>query len=314
MWPLTAPGKAGAAVKVRNAVRGSVTCCAVLALAIFSCSEEEQATQPTTPDTLCACVDSDTLCCPWLEYWVEHADSWPAVSPDGGRVAFSRLSLQGMGIWLAQMDGPDERFLTIGDQPTWSPDGSEILFVRDFDIYVLSLSDSSVVRLTQNGSSLFPRWSPDGSQIAFTCGHSGEICIVDTDGGNGTSLDIGGGIADWSPNGARLVFVGEPAGEGSNDLWVIDRDGENRHRLSSGQWPWVENPRWSPDGKMIALTAPEWGDSLKRTAIWLIGPDGSGACRLTHGRAAEPSWSSDGSSIVYSSALSRKVGVFSGLS
>ena len=56
------------------------------------------------------------------------------------------------------------------------------------------------------------------------------------------------------------------------------------------------HPAWSPDGRSLAYTSV--GANLD---IWVVGADGGGARRLTHGRGVDtmPWWSPDGSRIVY---------------
>lgn len=57
-------------------------------------------------------------------------------------------------------------------QPTWSPDGKQLAFVRTVDgksqVFVLSLGGGEPMQLTRfKYGALAPRWSPDGKQIAF---------------------------------------------------------------------------------------------------------------------------------------------------
>jgi dipeptidyl aminopeptidase/acylaminoacyl peptidase len=66
----------------------------------------------------------------------------PQVSPDGGRVAFTRVEVDraedkyATSIWLVGTDGAEARPLTSGprdSQPRWSPDGLRLAFVRKPD-------------------------------------------------------------------------------------------------------------------------------------------------------------------------------------
>ena len=63
----------------------------------------------------------------------------PQISPDGARVAFTRVWVDTeadeyrTAIWLVNADGTGLRRLTAGErdtQPRWSPDGTRLAFVR----------------------------------------------------------------------------------------------------------------------------------------------------------------------------------------
>lgn len=65
----------------------------------------------------------------------------------------------------------------------------------------------------------------------------------------------------WSPDGRRLAFLSDaaapdPKGMGQLDLYVAETDGSHPRRLThlSGQ---VSAPRWSPDGRSLALLVIE---------------------------------------------------------
>ena len=84
-------------------------------------------------------------------------------------------SLNHRDIWTMHPDGTGKTQLTNtgnNEQPSWSPDGTRIVFVstRDgnHDIYVMDADGANPTRLTNNTDTEGgPVFSPDGTKIAF---------------------------------------------------------------------------------------------------------------------------------------------------
>ncbi len=95
-----------------------------------------------------------------------------------------------------------------------------------------------------------------------------------------------------SPDGSTIVFSSPRSGRG--DIYQIDRDGENRIRLTDS--PLFEtDPLYSPDGTTIAFSR----ESNGIRHIWLMDPDGSNQRQLTSGKFLDDvgSFSPDGSEL-----------------
>jgi dipeptidyl aminopeptidase/acylaminoacyl peptidase len=113
----------------------------------------------------------------------------PQVSPDGTRVAFTRVNVDDKrtnyetSIWIATTNGKEAPIrMTNGKhdaQPRWSPDGTHIVFVRGGDkdetgkpkpgqLATLSLAGGEASKITDlpKGASN-PVWSPEGKRVAF---------------------------------------------------------------------------------------------------------------------------------------------------
>ena len=88
----------------------------------------------------------------------------PQVSPDGVRVAFTRVEVDResddyrTSLWILEVAGGEARPLTSGHrdaQPRWSPDGRRLAFVRRADaekppqILVLPMEGEMIVRRAQ---------------------------------------------------------------------------------------------------------------------------------------------------------------------
>lgn len=104
-------------------------------------------------------------------------NTYPALSPDGGRIAFRRmLGETNSEVFIADADGTNQRNLSahaaFDGWPSWSPDGRQIAFASNRrgnqEIYVMR-PDGSDVRLVANteGSATAPTWTKDGSAIYF---------------------------------------------------------------------------------------------------------------------------------------------------
>jgi Tol biopolymer transport system component len=176
------------------------------------------------------------------------------------------------GAFLYPSGGDHVRTIT---EPALSPDGSEIAFVgtgsdgKNRDIYVATLRsaglavamEARVLRLTDDPAmDEFPAWSPDGSTIFYDNGgaepldDSGfsstqEIWSVPADGGAPQRLTHNSD-ADVQPDvsaGGTVVFWHE------GEIWTMEQEGRNQQRLAAVPSDSGFNPRWSPDGTMVAL-------------------------------------------------------------
>src|SRR5438094_766589 len=122
-----------------------------------------------------------------------------------GRIAFDNFD----DVWAIDADGTDLIRLTHSPgpdfDPSWSPDGSSILFAshRDHqdnytDVYVMRPDGSAVRRLTHN-LAYTPAWSPDGDHIVFS---APGLFIMDPDGSRVIALQTPGivetSLPDWT--------------------------------------------------------------------------------------------------------------------
>lgn len=101
---------------------------------------------------------------------------------------------------------------------------------------------------------------------------------------------------DWSPDGAKVAFSSNRAG--NFDIYVMDADGSNLTQLTTSRG-FDEWPVWSPDGSKIAFVSDRDGN----VEIYTMDVDGSDQQRLTNNPADDwpAAWSPDGSRLVFAS-------------
>jgi Tol biopolymer transport system component len=245
------------------------------------------------------------------------ADIYPALSPDGGAVAFVRRTNSfnsNVFVMPLKQDGSAagaEKQLTSGvwaiGSVDWTADGKEILFAGS-----AGSGNSSLWRIARDGGkpTRFPSPTMVSTQpsVARQSGRmiyvtrqietkifkmplgdrpGGAIPLIETDG---DQRDLG-----VARNGDRIAFVSDRTG--SKELWVANSDGSDQAQLTFFNGPSVGSPRWSPDGKQIAFDGYASGSS----DIYLIPADGGKPLQLTSDSANEvrPSWSHDGQWIYF---------------
>lgn len=97
--------------------------------------------------------------------------------------------------------------------PAWSPDGSKIAFWSyGYGIATIPAAGGEPTSIYANFPAVAfgtkPTWSPDGGSVAFTVRSNGQPAIWITSTTGGARVLISAGYdAVWSPTGARIAFV-----------------------------------------------------------------------------------------------------------
>lgn len=147
------------------------------------------------------------------------------------------------------------------------------------------------------GMYLSPAYSPAGALAAAFSGEE-ETSLFTFSGGQKALLIKGrGGLAvspAYSPDGRKLAYVSNESGLGQ--VYVAPASGGASGVMITSSPVRSTDPAWAPDGSAIAFVAAE-------TDICLVSPDGGDLRQLTHnqGENAHPSFSPDGTMIVFSS-------------
>jgi Tol biopolymer transport system component len=233
-------------------------------------------------------------------------------------IAFTVNEPDGWHVGTVNPDGTDQRILTGGVRDygtSWSPDGAQIAYDTDHRGIWIMNADGSHKRQLTTGDDSFPAWSPDGSQIlfsrygdakfkadAYTSYATSHLWVVRVDGTHerqltdARSADLAG---SWSPDGTEIAFWrSDDAGSG---VWVIKADGTDSREVVGLGFQVDGSAAWSADGTRILYVADGSSGGNSDPRIWMVNTDGSGAHMVLDEWARDPSWSSDGSRIAYTS-------------
>jgi len=123
-----------------------------------------------------------------------------------------------------------------------------------------------------------PTYSPDGRQILFSSNRGGNLDLWMIDRATGALRQITDDPAqDWdpafTPDGRHLLWDSHRGGS-ALEVWISDLDGSNARQVTHDGVS-AQNPGMTSDGRWIVYWS---GDTAhQRQGIWKIHPDGSGA-------------------------------------
>jgi len=237
---------------------------------------------------------------------------YPAISPDGRRIAFARSSeSSSQRIGFADLtDSPQVTMLTGNEtgmwnhqDPAWSPDGRYVCYSTASDLWTVSLSDGIIRQITTDDQPhRHPTWSSDGQFIYFTSYRDGTPALwwIPAEGGHPKRLTTGTGAETHpsiSSDGTSLAYS---TSQTRHDIVIMDLDTGVESRLAGLVGGWM--PAFSPDGSSIVFVSNRLGSHLD---LWLQPLNADSAlsqpARLTDhvGVASYPSFSPDGNWISY---------------
>ena len=109
--------------------------------------------------------------------------------------------------------GTHQRQLTtLGDSPTWSPNSTEIAYVRSGDIWVMNADGTHQRQLTHTPMrESAPVWSPDAHLIAYIREdrRTAHIFTIRATGQGAKQRSFGAGYdagISWSPDGRNITY------------------------------------------------------------------------------------------------------------
>ncbi len=261
----------------------------------------------------------------------------PNWSPDGTMIAFTHSRYSGLYVYniengeIEQISGEE----SAGFGFSWSEDSRSILArvstyegirrLTAIKIFDIAEKQEEIVLDYRTGVSGIPQWTESGEAVVLYS--RGQTQLMERSGDPQDRMEmqtepshIQPGItpardielldpfpgeqylnAVTSPDKQRIVF--EVMG---GDMYVVNTDGTGLTNLGRG-----DRPQWSPGGEYIVyMITEDDGHNYTESDIYAIRTDGTGQIRLTDSPShlfMNPSWSPDGSRIVFNDMNDGKI-------
>jgi len=194
-----------------------------------------------------------------------------------------RSAAKPSGLRPDAMDGlpPDSarlhaQLLGEGDEPSISPDGRRVAYVRWQTVWIMDLEAGTTRQVCKNSNAHAVTWNPSGTLLAFQGDDSIAtyakfwIWVVNPDGSN--LRRISEGPMDehplWSPDGKHLVW------SRASRLWQADSTGSNGRFLTTQPPSYVHEyaRAWTEDQThLLFVRGSDMGGEFRP---WQVGPEG----------------------------------------
>jgi Tol biopolymer transport system component len=178
-----------------------------------------------------------------------------------------------MNLWSVQTGGKNLRQLTFGETSYISPDldrrGNIVATRRQiqFDIWRYPVDNSPVenvhrgVQIThQTGAVQTPSAAPGDHELVYLSdsGGHGNLWVLNLETQQSRQVtfehdpQVTIGVPVWSPDGKHIAYVKRGLDAWNVDLWLMNPDGSDAHKVSEGGG-WA---CWSPDSRWLYFSPP----------------------------------------------------------
>lgn len=210
-----------------------------------------------------------------------------AFAPDGKRVVFVNGKGATDDLYLMNAEGSEMRQLTQTpaqeDAPAFSPDGLRIAYLSrpanadKFQLCVMNTDGSGARSLTGTETDVrTPAFAPDGKSIIYAANtqamnvthETGDQIFLTTIEGAGarqlTKNNFQNSNPVFSPDGSLVAFTRAVRHRSRSmggytwdqwDVYLMNSDGTNERRLTSKEFNYTSNPRFTPDGQRLVFSA-----------------------------------------------------------
>lgn len=190
--------------------------------------------------------------------------------------------------------------------PAISPDGNEVCFVFDNDLWVVAFKGGTARRITNTTASEWgPSWSPDGKWIAFNSNREGQSYpyLISSVGGEArVIIRESYSVSDWYNDSKHLLVVRNSYEWGSS-FYKLPIDGTRATLIGEFGDRFAS---LSPDNKKIVFQ--RYGDAYREAYrgslngdLWMLDIDSKNYTRLTTTEFTEryPRYSHHSNSLFY---------------
>ena len=240
---------------------------------------------------------------------------FPAMSADGKTIVFEhdfglwKLDVASRKTSAIKLDIAAETqenlvevrdFNSQADDYDLAPSGRRIVLSIHGELFTAPTDEGDLRQITDSPArDKEPLYSPDGKWIAFISDKSGreEMYIIAADGVGEpqkiTDLDTLKFAFAWSPNSKEIAFTGS-----DSKLRKYSIESKATIELSSSKYGNIGAPVWSPDGKWIAYSKP---DFVRTSDVFLISSAGGEERKVTFDsfNDVNPQFSHDGRKLYF---------------
>jgi Tol biopolymer transport system component len=204
----------------------------------------------------------------------------------------------------------DSRFLA------WQPDGNG-LYLKIGTLSVpqtlrINAASRKAVELNISPFVYDLLSTPDGKRILYSLskgiGFGSETWLAGPEGQNPSQLLVDDkniiALAQYSPDGSQIAFISfkdDQTPTPSGELWLMDSGGFHPRKLAIADAGRGFAPAWSPDGTKIVFAGREQKDDPNSISVSIYNLTQEKLTSIMIAPSTQPTWSSDGSLITFSS-------------